>query len=472
MVNPLLNPKYLIPFTKQYILSPGRINRLNRKQMEKYRYKAFKKMVKYAYTIPLYHDKYKKAGVHPNDMKGVEDIKKIPMISKNDLRESFPDRLLPSVSAKKKSYVICTGGTTGKSVYIYTDFYTMGISNIPFLRELKPFNLNWRKTRFVNVGNFNTSRIDLVYEEKFQNSILSLLAMKDNQLNIDVNLSIKEMIEKIDKFRPGVMLSYPAIYQHLAFLKRKGYGQNIRPTVLFAAGALLDNYTRKYVQDAFNCPLLNTYQSVEAQGIIASECTKGTWHIHHDLYNIEAIDENGNLVSPGERGHVVITRLWGRGTPIIRYTGMDDWVRIIDYKDCECGLSTPVIKGGVEGRRRANIILPNGKIFPPGAFCFIEPVLQKYKTFKIKQYQIVQQKIDKIDILIVVDEDLRDTGVSIDTIKKDIKEMYQCKVGDDVEIEVTEVDEIKNPKDASKPPPIVVSKVSLEEGYNKLNKQT
>ena len=46
MVNPLLNPKYLIPFTKQYFLSPGRINRTNRKQMERYRYKAFKRMVK------------------------------------------------------------------------------------------------------------------------------------------------------------------------------------------------------------------------------------------------------------------------------------------------------------------------------------------------------------------------------------------------------------------------------------------
>jgi len=469
MKNPLLNPKYLIPLTKHYIFSPRRINYLNKNGLERYRLKAFKNMVKYAYTIPLYHDKYKKAGFHPNDIKKINDISKIPMISKNDLRENFPDRLLPNDSNKKNYYVICTGGTTGKSVYIYTDFYTMGISNIPFLRELKPFKLNWRKTRFVNIGNFNTSRIDLVYEEKFQNSILSLFAMKDNQLNLDVNIPMKDMIERIDKFKPVVMFSYPAIFQHLAFLKRKGYGQNINPTVLFAAGALLDNYTRKYVQDVFNCPLLNTYQSVEAQGIIASECIKGTWHIHHDLYNIEAIDEDGDLVSPGERGHVVLSRLWGRGTPIIRYTGMDDWVRIIDYKKCDCGLSTPVIEGGVEGRRRANIILPNGKVFPPGAFCFIEPVLQKYKTFKIKQYQIVQKKLDKIDILIIVDEDLREKGVSINIIKKDIKEMYQNKVGPEVEINVMEVEEIKHPKDASKPPPIVVSHVTLEEGYNKLN---
>ena len=92
---------------------------------------------------------------------------------------------------------------------------------------------------------------------------------------------------------------------------------------------------------------------------------------------------------------------------------MDDWIRILSYKECNCGLSTTVLEGGVEGRARANIVLPDGKVFPPGAFCFIEPVLQKFKTYKIRQYQIVQKKIDEIDILLVVDEDLRDKGTGI-----------------------------------------------------------
>jgi len=469
MINPLLKPENLFPFTKHYIFSPNRINVLNKRGMKRYIDKEFKKIVKYAYKIPLYNDKYKKAGIHPSEISGISDINKLPKISKNDLRNSFPDKLLPYDYDKEKAYVVCTGGTTGKSVYIYTDFYTMGISNIPFLRELKQFNLNWTKTRFANIGNFNTSRIDLVYQKKFQNSILSLFSIKDNQLNLDVNLPIKEMIEKLDKFKPDVVLSYPAIYQHLAFMKRKGFGKYIKPTVLFSAGALLDNYTRTYVQDAFKCPLLNTYQSVEAQGIIASECIKGTWHIHQDFYNLEAIDKKGNHVPQGERGHLVLTRLWGRGTPIIRYTGMDDWVKIIEYKECECGLKTPVILGGVEGRIRANIILPNGKVFPPGAFCFIEPILQKYKTFKIKQYQIIQKKIDKIDILIVLDEDLKDKGVKVETLKKEIKEAYNVKVGPEVDVNVIEIDEIKQSKDAHKPPPIVVSLVSQKEGYKTLD---
>ena len=102
MVNPLLNPMNSIPLLKRYIFDPGRLKRLSPEQMARYRDKAFKRIVKYAYTVPLYHDKYKKAGVHPSDIKGMDDIAKLPMVSKNDMRENFPDRILPVGYNKKK----------------------------------------------------------------------------------------------------------------------------------------------------------------------------------------------------------------------------------------------------------------------------------------------------------------------------------------------------------------------------------
>ncbi|MCK5030053.1 MAG: hypothetical protein KAR64_01160, partial [Thermoplasmatales archaeon] len=77
-MNPLLNPFISIPILKNYILDPGRIQRLNPKQLKKYRDKAFKNIVKYAYSVPLYHTIYKRAGVHPNDIRGIDDIVKLP----------------------------------------------------------------------------------------------------------------------------------------------------------------------------------------------------------------------------------------------------------------------------------------------------------------------------------------------------------------------------------------------------------
>jgi len=305
-------------------------------------------------------------------------------------------------------------------------------------------------------------------EKNFLSKIRPFFSL-NNLLNMDVNKPIKEIMKTLEDFKPDLIMTYPAIHQHLAFLKRKGYGENVKPKLLITGGAILDDYTRSYVEDAFGCRLLNVYPSVEAGSNIAFECMEGTWHVHSDFFYVEAIDENDELLQPGERGHIVITRLWGEGTPIIRYTGMDDWVRLSPYEECSCRLKTPVIEGGVEGRIRTNIVLPNGKVFPPGAFCFIEPVLNKHGTFKVKQYQVVQKKMNEIEILLVIDEDLRDVGASVDEIAKDIKDVYQKKTGPDVTITVKEVDKIPHVKDTGKPPPIVVSYVSTDEGYKMLD---
>jgi len=467
-MNPLLNPLVSMPLIKGYILDPGRTQRLNHEQLKRYRDKEFKKIIKYAYTVPLYHKKYKTAGIYPSDIKGIDDIVKLPFITKNDLRENFPDGIIPRGYNKEKGYIICTGGTTGKPVSIYTDFETMAKAANPSLREMKFFNLKWRKSRFVHIGNFTPYRADLVMQEHFMSHLKSFSSMK-NQLNIDVNEPIIDIINKLDVFKPDVIISYPSTFQHLAFLKRKGHGKNVKPRLLWVGGSMLDGYTRSYVEDAFKCRLLNVYPSVEAHTNIAFECLEGTWHIHSDFFHVEAIDDDGAVVAPGERGHVVLTRLWGRGTPIIRYTGMDDWVKLASDEKCGCGLRTPAIVNGVEGRSKANIVFSNGKVFPPGAFCFIEYVLHKLQTFKVRQYQIIQKTIDELEILLVIDEDLRNIGASVDTIVEETKKIYQEKAGPEVKIIVREVKEIKGDPNSRKPPPIVVSYVKIEEGYKILD---
>ena len=460
-MNPLLNPFISLPLLKSTLIDRKRLGYSTPEQIQRYKDKSLKKMLNYAKTIPLYHDIYKKAGIRPRDIHGITDIDKIPMISKHDVTSYYPDRLLPSLSKKKHSHIVCTGGTTGKPLCIYTDFYTIGISATLTLRQLDLLGLPSKNLKMVHIGNFNPYRIDMVVRDHFHPHIKSF-AKTDNILNIDVNTPFREIMAQLNEFKPDVIMTYPATFQYLASLKRNGEGPQIKPLLCWTGGAMLDTYTRASVEDAFNCRLLNIYPSVEAHGDIAFECRHGTWHIHDDFYHLEAIDDDGQLVGPGERGHIVISRLWGRGTPIIRYNGMDDWVRLGEPQLCECGLNTHVILGGVEGRKRANIVLPNGKVFPPGAFCFITPVLNNLNTFKVKQYQIVQEKIDLIHIYLVIDEHQRDTPPPVDLIKDHIKEAYEKKVGPGVTIIVKEVDSISHPTNARKPPPIVISKVKQE----------
>lgn len=468
--NPLYKPSVALPFIKNFILDPGRMERLSSTQLERYKDKTFRKMVSHAYTVPLYKKKYKAAGIHPSDIKGIKDISKLPFVSRQDFRENFPDCVIPQTFDKTKGYVICTGGTTGKyccnsgsePVCIYIDLPTILRSLGITFREQRAFHLNWRKTRFAHLGNFNPFKFDEIFEKNVQHHMKSFFSF-NNYLAMSASDPMDDIIKKLDNFKPDVITSYPALFQELAYLKRKGYGTNIRPKLLNVGGEMLDEYTRKYVEDAFGCRMLNFYGSCEAGANIAFECMNGNWHIHSDFFHVEAIDENNEIVAPGERGHIVLTRLFGGATPIIRYTGMKDWITLSNGKFCSCGLHGPIFEKYVEGRVMSNIVLPNGKVYPPSAFLFITSVLTGFKTYKVKKFQIIQTKIDEIEILLVIDDDLRHSGPSVDEVVKRIESVYKNEVGPDVKIIVKEVDGILDDPTSGKPAPLVVSQIPLKD---------
>ena len=103
-MNPLFNPLIGLPFIKNYLLDPKRLQRLNPTALRRYQNKAFRHIVKYAYSVPLYRTKYKTAGIHPSDIRGIQDIVKLPFITKKDLTENFPDNIIPPQFNKKTGF--------------------------------------------------------------------------------------------------------------------------------------------------------------------------------------------------------------------------------------------------------------------------------------------------------------------------------------------------------------------------------
>ncbi|GAI40148.1 unnamed protein product, partial [marine sediment metagenome] len=70
-MNPFLNPIFLCRVLKSGIVDPNRLRRMNNEDIIKYQNKALKAIVKYAYTIPMYKEKYKKIGIHPSNVKEI-----------------------------------------------------------------------------------------------------------------------------------------------------------------------------------------------------------------------------------------------------------------------------------------------------------------------------------------------------------------------------------------------------------------
>lgn len=469
-MNPFINPIISLPFIKELVLNTNRIDRLNSKQLGHYRDKAFRKMISYAYTVPLYKKKYREAGINPSDIRGIKDISKIPFVTRAEIRENFPDGIIPPNFDKKKGYVICTGGTTGKyccssgsePVCVYTDLPSLLKAVVAGVREERFFGLNWRKTRFANIGNYNPYKFDEVFGKSFMSSLTSLFSL-NNYLSLHASDKTHDILEKLEAFKPDIIVSYPAIYQDLSYLKRKGLGKNIRPKLLLAGGQLLDEFTRSYVEDTFGCRLLNVYGSCESGANIAFECPEGGWHIHSDFFHLEVVDKNLNVVAPGERGRLVLTKLWGSGTPLIRYTGMEDWIALGNGKKCKCGLKSPILDRALEGRIMSNIILPDGRVYPPSKFLFLTSVLKEAKAFYIRKFQVIQKKIDEIEIHLMIDKELKKQVDSFEKLTEKIKDVYKKETGPFVDITVKEVEKIEDDPDSGKPAPLVVTHVNMND---------
>ncbi len=440
----------LLKLLKDYLYEVDIVWKKSYEEIKKLQLKRLREMVKYAYKVPLYHKKYREAGIKPDDIKNIDDIKKLPIVTKDDIRENFPHGIVPP-DFKSKAIKLATSGSTGKPVVIYSDYSTVMKSLIAYIRILKAYGAKWNRTRITVIGDFAYGTAGYAsFTSSLPSLIMKVLSLKNVQL-IDINEDVIEMAEKIADFKPEILNGYPRILHILAMLKmEKGIGKDLSPSYISSSGGVLDDSTRKYIEDAFNARVFDVYEATEA-GSIAFECMEGGYHVHSDMVYVEILDENMEDVTPGEVGRAVVTRLYGKGTPIIRYTGMDDFIRAADSR-CLCGINTDCI-GRVEGRRADAIITPDGKIIPPLSFTYIpSEIMQKENFYGIKQFQIVQESMDRVIIYVVP----REKSERMEELYEKIKRKYEEKF-EGIKVEIKETDEIRSYEHPL--PPVVISKV-------------
>jgi len=436
-----MNPIFLLRVLRSYLSDIDRIWRFSNEQLKAYQDKALRKIIKYAYTVPLYRDKYRYHGIRPSDIKGIDDISKLPFITKDDLRSYFPDGIIPNNFNKKHSFLVSTSGSTGKPVFVYYDMFSAIKSLEGFARELKAYGGDWRKSKILLVIDLSPGSAENVFFTKSTIPFLKKFVSLKNIKYLHMGEKPEDLIKKINEFQPEFLGSDPNILRQIAYLKNNGYGKDITPCYIFSSGSMLDSYTKRYVENAFNVKLLETYGTTEG-GPIAFECLEGGYHVHSDFIYLEILNDNKHTIPHNTPGHTIITKLYGGGTPIIRYTGIDDIATQIE-KTCSCGIMSQMIKN-IEGRATELIILPNGKTLSPLTLTGIPAkTMEDFNSYKIKQFQIIQHKIDELEILIVIDAKQRNIGISTQKLLQELKKRFSVKMGTDINITVKETKEIQ-----------------------------
>ena len=438
-MNQLFNPIFISRILNSYFLEINRLWKLNEEELKIYNNKQFRKMVNFAYSVPLYHDLYKKAGIHPNEIRGLNDITKLPIVSKEEFKKYYPNGIISSEIKKENLIEISTSGTTGKSLMLFVDLYDVVKGFFGYIRMLREYDINWRKDRLTIIGDFAPHTVESGYVNRgILSKMRNSLFFKNIQW-LDTNDNPENLIKKINSFKPDFLGGYVGMLGHLALLKEKGYGKDINPKVIGSTGSVLDDSLRKFIKKNFNSVLFETYASTEA-GPIAFQCKKGSYHILSDFVHLEFI-ENDRYVSSAEPGHVILTKLYGKGTPIIRYNAMNDIAAPLDKK-CNCGMSGELLTK-VYGRDILSLYLPDGNVLLPVSISQIfSRILYELKTNKVIDLKVIQHSFENIEVNVVFDKNLRDEGPSLDEIFLIIREGFREKFGSNVVVSVKEVKRI------------------------------
>ncbi len=396
--------EYLSVLEKTQWESPTKIREIQENKL--------RALVRHSYqNVPYYHKKFNELGIKPDDIKSTKDLSKLPVLIKDEVKANFPTDIAAKNYVNRPRLLYSSSGSTGEPVQYFID------KNAKSWKWASVFR-SWRWAGFDLGKRYSTlwgSPITIEQHTKLSKRIqdfmmrhlwLSAYNMTEETLSL--------YIEKLRKFKPEIIRGYAsAVYLLAAFMKHENV-DDIKPRGILTTAETLFDYQRKLIESQFDCKVFDGYGGETI--VVSFECEehKG-YHIASEGVVVEFI-KDGEHVSDGELGEIVVTDLTNYAMPFIRYS-LGDVGRPTDDM-CSCGRGLPLMKS-VEGRTNDFIVTPEGKFL----HCYFFPGLFKSITW-VKQFQVVQETKNKLLINIVLESE-----PTVDEVDH-LKELIRAYVGD------------------------------------------
>lgn len=398
-------------------------------------------LIKHAYeNVPYYHRVFKEIGFSPCDVKTVDDLNRLPVLTKDVVRSNFDD-LTATNFPRVKMMPYATGGSTGEPLQFYISKDYVNSTSAAELRAYGWCGYRLGDKHAVLWG----SSFDLKESEKLHNKIVNFL---DRRIMLNCfkmsEESMRMYTHTLKKFKPKIVRGYAsAVYLFARFMLHEGI-DSIRPKAVITSAETLFDHERTTIEEAFGCEVYDFYGAREAAAI-SSECSEHSgYHISAENYVLECVKE-GERVASRETGVILVTNLRNYAMPFIKYE-IGDLGRLSD-EVCSCGRGLPLMNS-IEGRTTAIIVTQDGNFISTPVLTLI------FKDLPVKQYQIIQEKTGKIRVKIV-----KGNGYSEKDTNYIVRGM-QKYIGGDVQIYMEFVDSIPLTKSGKRRP--VISKIPIE----------
>jgi len=371
-----------------------RLESLDRESIKKIQLERLKLTVRRLYeNVPFYRSAFKSRGVCPDDIRSLDDLKRLPMVSKHDLRENYPFGLL-AVPREECVRVHASSGTTGKpTLVLYTREDLQNWTEI-MCRCLYMSGLRRGDVFQVTPGyGLFTGGLGFHYggEAIGATVVPTGTGNTERQINLMRDLGTT-MIAGIASYALHIaeVASEMGVDVKKDLQVRKG---------IFGAEAWSDSMMKK-ISDVWDMDCHDIYGMSEMYGPgVGCNCSHGEGlHIWEDHFIVEIIDPStGEPLGPEEEGEVVLTSLTKTAMPMLRFRTRD-MSKLLDTNGCECGRTHQRI-ARIKGRCDDAFSINGVKVFPGQ----VEYVLMKYPEVGMN-YQLVIEKEGALDQLTVLVE--------------------------------------------------------------------
>lgn len=344
-------------------------------------------------NVPYYRKKMEEKGVTPDDIKGVDDLHKLPFLSKADLRDAYPYGLL-AAPLKDCVRIQSTSGTTGRRVVA---FYTKNDIDL------------WEDCcarAIVAAGGTNEDVVQIAYGYGLFTGGAGLHGGSHKVGSLTLPMSsgnTDRQLQFMTDLQSTILCCTPS---YAAYLAESIHERGLRDKIKLKAGIFgaeaWSEKMRQEIQNQLGIKAYDIYGLTEISGPgVAFECSDQTgMHINEDHFIAEIIDpDTGEVLPDGTQGELVFTSITKEAFPLLRYRTRD--ICVLTREKCSCG-RTLVKMCKPMGRSDDMLIVKGVNVFPSQ----IETVLieQGYQA----NYQIIVDRVNNSDTLEVMVEMTQD----------------------------------------------------------------
>ncbi|OQA22840.1 MAG: Phenylacetate-coenzyme A ligase [Chloroflexi bacterium ADurb.Bin360] len=361
---------------------------------------ALRALVRDAYkNVPYYRALMEARGITPDMIQGSSDLSRLPATSKTALLTSGANAYLHKHADPTRCYRTSTSGSQGVPL-------TISFSRAEALWRRA---MVWRTMMRYALLHPPLTIADVGPMAPHANHQSAKVAGWVRLLRLPATMPIANQLSMLLDARPAVIEGYPTCLALLAEALEQRGSVPWRPQLIVSRGEVLHAETRAGLERLFSCPVADLYNCEEI-GNVAWSCPHDPchWHINTSTCIVEIVDAGDQPLPPGVEGRILLTSLFGRTMPFLRYE-IGDRAAMNAPTRCSCGVHGPTLTH-LNGRDDDFLVLPDGqRISPRMAATTVVNCLKARDTDAhtqpIRQFQIIQQGNARLTLRVVLHDD-------------------------------------------------------------------